>query len=77
MLHDKLSRNGGLSGALSGSSAVGGQLSLPNAKSGDYEKLKNLPQINDVKLTGNKSFEELGMTEATNIEIDNLLKERR
>ena len=74
MLHGKLSRSGGLSGSLNGSSAVGGQLSLPDARAGDYEKLKNLPQINDVKVVGNKSFEELGMTEATNIEIDNLFK---
>lgn len=35
----------------------------------DYEQLKNKPQINEVELEGNKSFEELGMTPLTNMEI--------
>lgn len=29
----------------------------------DYEKLDNLPSINGVELTGNKSFEDLGSEE--------------
>ena len=29
----------------------------------DYEKLENLPSINDVELKGNKSLEELGITD--------------
>ena len=71
----KLSGSSGLSGSLSGGSAVGGSLSLPDARAGDYEKLKNLPKINDIEVIGNKSFDDLGMTEVTNIDIDNLFKQ--
>lgn len=35
----------------------------------DYEELKNKPKINEVELEGNKSFEELGITPLTNMEI--------
>lgn len=51
-----------------------GQISFPGTRVNDYEKLANLPQINDVKLLGNKTFEELGMVEASNLEIDELFK---
>ncbi len=44
----------------------------------DYEKLQNLPSINDIKLTGNKIARELGlqeeMEEFTNEELKELLK---
>lgn len=35
----------------------------------NYEKLRNKPQIESVELIGNKSFEDLGMTEISNLEI--------
>ena len=35
----------------------------------NYEKLRNKPQIENVELIGNKSFEDLGMTEISNLEI--------
>lgn len=35
----------------------------------NYEALTNQPQINDVTLIGNKSFEDLGDSTLTNIEI--------
>lgn len=37
----------------------------------DYEKLKNKPAINDVELLGNKSFDELGITELINKIVTN------
>ena len=40
----------------------------------DYEGLINRPHINGVELIGNKSFEELGDQELTNMEILSLLK---
>lgn len=40
----------------------------------DYEKLKNLPQIESVTLQGNKTFDELGMSECSNQDIINLFK---
>ncbi len=51
-----------------------GLVTYPGARTNDYEKLTNLPQINDIKLLGNKSFEDLGMIEATNLEIDEMFK---
>lgn len=35
----------------------------------DYEKLKNKPSINEVELSGDKSFEELGISPLSNLEI--------
>ena len=40
----------------------------------DYEKLKNLPQIENVTLQGNKTFDELGMSECSNQDIINRFK---
>lgn len=39
----------------------------------DYNKLNNKPQINDVELIGNKSFEDLGADSLTNLEIDAII----
>ena len=75
VLSSKLSSSGGFSASLSGTSSVGGALTLPSAKAANYEELKNLPKINDVELIGNKDFDELGMSEVTNIEIDNLFRQ--
>lgn len=38
-----------------------------------YEQLDNLPQINDVALIGNKSFEDLGAESLTNLEIEAII----
>ena len=35
----------------------------------NYEKLRNKPQIENIEMVGNKSFEDLGITEISNIEI--------
>ena len=44
----------------------------------DYEKLNNLPGINEVKLLGNKTPKDLGLQEEmsvlSNLEIENILK---
>ena len=34
-----------------------------------YERIQHKPQIENVELIGNKSFEDLGMTEISNLEI--------
>lgn len=40
----------------------------------NYLDLDNKPQINGVELDGNKKFDELGLMQLTNTEIENLLK---
>lgn len=40
----------------------------------DYNSLINQPKINEVKLIGNRSLEELGLNSITNIELEELLK---
>ena len=40
----------------------------------DYDKLKNKPKINGVELIRNKSFSDLGMTNITNKELEDMLK---
>lgn len=42
---------------------------IHNIVKNNYEKLRNKPQIENVELIGNKSFEDLGMTEISNLEI--------
>ena len=42
--------------------------------SSDYNSLINQPKINEVKLIGNRSLEELGLNSITNIELEELLK---
>ena len=43
-------------------------------KAENYENLKNLPSIEEVVLIGNKNFDELGLEECTNLDIDQLFK---
>lgn len=39
----------------------------------DYELLTNKPQINNVTLNGNKSFEQLGLEGISNMDLENIL----
>lgn len=39
----------------------------------DYEKLVNKPRINSVQLSGDRSFDELGMSPCSSDDITNLL----
>lgn len=39
----------------------------------DYEELENRPQIEGNVLTGNKTFEQLGLVELSNSEIQNII----
>lgn len=44
----------------------------------DYEKLNNLPQINEIELIGNKTAKDLNLQEEmkplTNLELEEILK---
>lgn len=58
------------------SATIKANLTLPESRGGgtnDYEELINKPKINDVTLIKNKSFEELGLTGLTNLELEALL----
>lgn len=47
---------------------------LEDEVSADYEKARKKPSVNGVSLTGNKSFEDLGLEEVTNTEIEDIMK---
>lgn len=47
---------------------------VTDSGSSDYNILVNQPKINEVKLIGNRSLEELGLNSITNIELEELLK---
>lgn len=47
---------------------------VSDASASDYNRLVNQPNINEVKLIGNRSLEELGLHSITNIELEELLK---
>ena len=64
-LNASINSNISLSGNASGSNRSG---------TSNYEQLSNLPSIESVQLIGDKSFEDLGLEECSNIEIDNLFR---
>lgn len=39
----------------------------------DYELLKNKPQIESIELIGNKSFNDLGLTNISNMRIEQII----
>ena len=47
---------------------------VTDSGSSDYNNLVNQPKINEVKLIGNRSLEELGLNTISNIELEELLK---
>ena len=64
-----------LTGALDDGGGLSADIEKPETVyEKDYEGLINRPHINGVELIGNKSFEELGDQELTNMEILSLLK---
>ena len=46
-----------------------------NGTISDYEKAINKPKINNVELIKNKSFEDLGIQEITNTELDAMFRD--
>lgn len=40
---------------------------------GDYDTLENKPTIEDIELSGNKSFEDLGLSNISNMRLEQLL----
>lgn len=60
-----------LKGKLRGVSTLKGSIQRESIGTGttDYEKLKNLPSINDVELVGNKTGEELGLANKSDIPV--------
>lgn len=49
------------------------QESIVNIGTKNYKELDNKPSIEGVQLVDNKTFEDLGATGLTNLEIENLL----
>lgn len=47
---------------------------VTDSGSSDYNSLVNQPKINEVKLIGNRTLEELGLNTISNIELEELLK---
>ena len=50
-----------------------GEKGDPGEYISNYDKLTNKPAINDVELVGNKSFDDLGVSSLTNLEIQEIL----
>lgn len=64
-----------LTGTVEGVSNIDGDVSIPiNVGTSDYNKLKNIPSIENVELRGNKTFKELGLEEVTNQDILDMFK---
>ena len=63
-----------MSGSLNSSSDMSGSLNMAErVYENDYEKLHNKPKINGVELVGNQSFDDLGMSELTALDVFNIL----
>lgn len=50
-------------------------LALSGAFNKNYRDLSNKPQINGIELVGNKQFKDLGISEISNVELDNIFKD--
>ena len=63
-----------MSGSLNADAGMSGDLKMAERSSeNDYEKLHNKPKINGVELVGNQSFDDLGMSELTALDVFNIL----
>ena len=59
--------------ASNGMKADFGAVSRSGGGVSNYEQLTNKPAINDVTLSGNKTIEDLGVRELTNLEIAEII----
>lgn len=72
VIEGSLSGESTVSGSISNAAAnIGGAVTVPVSFS-SYNSLRDKPQINGVELVGDKSFEELGDSPLTNMEIKEL-----
>ena len=63
-----------MSGSLNAEQSMSGTLNMAKSTvEKDYEKLLNKPKINGVELIGNQSFDDLGMSELTALDVFNIL----
>lgn len=63
-----------MSGSLNADTGMSGSLNMAErVYENDYEKLKNKPSINGVELVQDKSFEDLGFSELTALDVFNIL----
>lgn len=63
-----------MSGSLNPETGMSGDLKMAErVYENDYEKLHNKPKINGVELIGNQSFDDLGMSELTALDVFNIL----
>ena len=63
-----------MSGSLNGQTGMSGNLQMAErVYENDYEKLHNKPKINGVELIQDKSFEDLGFSELTALDVFNIL----
>lgn len=70
----KININDKLEGKLDSHAELDGDIGIPQKiANNDYENLANLPQIEGITLTGNKTFEDLKLHVLTNSEIEALL----
>lgn len=74
-LSGELSNNIELYGELGTGIELNGQVDVITSGTYNYEYLYNKPQINSVELIKNKSFEDLGINEITNTELNELFKD--
>ena len=74
-LRGVLKSDGALAGRITTSASLSGRMLVPSAIiNNDYEELIHKPQINSVELNGNKSFDDLGMSGLSNLEIEFILR---
>ena len=63
-----------MSGNMNADTGMSGMLNMAErVYENDYEKLHNKPKINGVELVGNQSFDDLGMSELTALDVFNIL----
>ena len=65
-----------MSGVITASAGLSGSLNISGAvAAGSYENLSNKPKINGVELVSDRSFEDLGFSELSALDVFNIFNE--
>lgn len=72
-LNGTISSSSSLNGSIVSNNQINGSISGTQTGITSYDKLTDKPKINNVTLEKNKSFNELGATSLTNMQIENLI----
>ena len=61
-----------MTGSINKDNSIQGKIRYGTNGTNNYNELDNKPSIEDVVLKGNRTFEQLGLTEISNVDLKNI-----